>query len=300
MFLIKTKPIFLVVLLECPRKPGPPPLKKKQPVTLNGLAGLIMYVNISLHDVTPKFQNELEHLLKIIRQSGSAQGTLLVIPDYHGNGPLTPQSPFTQWLRTLSDDGWEIVLHGYNHCEARTRFTHANKLSPARFVVSRLYTRGEGEFYQLTAAEARERISRGLSILKECGLAPKGFIAPAWLLSQESRSVLNEFNFLFTTTLTGIIELKSGTVHPVPAVSFSSRSYFRSLLSRMMVPAIARYSLRHDLVRLVLHPPDARNPAIIELVERLIHQWLYTRRQVTISEYLREKSRDAGWLSENL
>lgn len=257
-----------------------------------------MYVNFALHDVTPQFNTELKHLLKIIRQSGSLRGTLLIVPDYHEKGSLSPNCPFTKWLRALADDGWEIVLHGYNHLEPR--FTRTGKLSPGKFMISRFYTNGEGEFYQLTAAQARERITRGLSVLKNCGLAPKGFIAPAWLLSQESRSVLNEFNFLFTTTLTGIIELKSGAVHQAPAVSFSSRSFLRSVLSRLIVPAIARYSLRNDLVRLVLHPSDARDPAIMELVERLFHQWLYVRRQVTISEYLDLKSRDVGWLSESM
>ncbi len=257
-----------------------------------------MYVNFSLHDVTPKFSAELKHLIRIIRQSGSVRGTLLVVPDYHENGPLTPGSPFTKWLRALSADGWEIALHGYSHREPE--FVRAGKPSPGKFVMSRLYTNGEGEFYQLTAAQARERVTRGLSILKECGLTPKGFIAPAWLLSRESRPVLDEFNFLFTTTLTGIIELKSGAVHQAPAVSFSSRSFFRSLLSRLIVPTIAKYNLRNDLVRFVLHPSDARDPAIIELVQRLLHQQLYVRRRVTISEYLGLKSQDAGWLSESM
>ncbi|MBE3588514.1 MAG: polysaccharide deacetylase family protein [Thermoanaerobacteraceae bacterium] len=245
-----------------------------------------MYLNVSIHDVTPVFALEIKCLLDFIRRLGVYRGTILVVPDFHGSAPLEPGTPFAAWLRSLAGEGWEMVLHGLTHQEPARR-EQTGRGGPLQYLVSRWYTSGEGEFYRLSGKAARERIERGLAILKGCGIAPAGFIAPAWLLSRESRAVLKDFrDFAFTTTLTGIHHLQSGSFYAVPAVTFSSRSSGRVFLSRLVVPLLAGLAGRRDMVRLVLHPADARQPSILRMAGHLCRSLLLSRRQVTIGEYL--------------
>ncbi|MBE3588553.1 MAG: polysaccharide deacetylase family protein [Thermoanaerobacteraceae bacterium] len=251
-----------------------------------------MYVNVSLHDVSPVFAAEMKYLVDFIRGLGVSRGTILVVPDFHGCSPLIPGSPFVTWLDSLASGGWEMVLHGLTHKEPAGRESRREN-NPFRYMVSRWYTSGEGEFYRLSGREARERVERGLAILKGCGIEPAGFIAPAWLLSKGSYQILKQFPFAFTTTLAGIHDLRTGSFYPVPAVSFSSRSPVRVNLSRLFVPLLAGLAGSREMVRLVLHPADARHPAIMEIARRICRRMLECRRTVTIGEYLEEARGDS-------
>lgn len=245
-----------------------------------------MYLNVSLHDITPRFEAEAGYLLEQIRQSGVLKGSILVVPNFHGLALLRPESAFVNRIKELAGSGWEIVLHGLTHKEPVLHHDRREGHPVIQYFVSRWYTNGEGEFYRLSGTAARARIYKGLSILAACGLKPAGFIAPAWLLNKESVAALNEFNFTFTTTLGGITDLCSGAFYPAPAITFSSRSFLRAILSRLFVPFLAGYWERQELVRLVLHPLDARSPAIMEIIKKLCRRMLAFRRLVTIREYL--------------
>ena len=257
-----------------------------------------MYVNVSLHDVTPFFKDEVAAIMDLIHNLGVTKGTILVVPEFHGRALLRPESGFTSWLRGLEQGGWEIVLHGLTHYEPVLQQRVSTKHPVVQYLVSRCYTDGEGEFYRLPGAAARVRIQNGLSVMAACGLAPAGFIAPAWLLSEESRAVLNEFDFSFTTTLSGVIDIRSGFFQRAPVVAFSSRSALRATLSRFVAPFLANRWAGQELVRLVLHPLDARRPAIMELIIKLCRRMLACRRPVTIGEYLAEsgKERERQWM----
>ncbi|MBC7325260.1 MAG: DUF2334 domain-containing protein [Moorella sp. (in: Bacteria)] len=248
-----------------------------------------MYVNVSLHDVAPGTEPETEYLLAFARRLGFPRGTLLVTPDFHGQGFLTPGGNLARRLTALAEEGWEIALHGLTHCESFPARPAGRKFSPLQFVISRWYTDREGEFYRLSAAEASARIEKGLAILAACRLEPAGFVAPAWLLSKESLAALGEFNFLFTTTLTGLYDLRRRLFYPAPALVFSSRSVPRAFFSRLAVPALAGVWRRRELLRLALHPADARHPAVLRTIAGLAQKILAGRRPVTLAAYLREK-----------
>lgn len=244
-----------------------------------------MFVNVSLHDVTPAYEAEIKSLFGLIREAGVTRGSMLVVPDFHGRAPLEPESAFVDWLRARAADGWEVVLHGLTHAEAPDgidRGTFGQQL------VSRYYTNREGEFYRLSGRDARIRIESGLAMLTTCRLKTAGFVAPAWLLGGRARAVLDEFNFSFTTALTGIHDLESDIFHAAPALCFSSRSPWRVALSRLVVPVLAGFWSRRLMVRLVLHPADAHQSAILNLTVRLLRGMLAYRRQITIGEYLEQ------------
>ncbi|MCL6448788.1 MAG: DUF2334 domain-containing protein [Armatimonadetes bacterium] len=250
-----------------------------------------MYVNVSLHDVAPGTEAETEYLLTFVRRLGFPCGTLLVTPDFHGQGLLTPEGGLARRLAARAEEGWEIALHGLTHREPVPARPAGWKFSPLQFVLSRWYTDGEGEFYRLGGAEARARIEKGVAILAACRLEPAGFVAPAWLLSKESLAALGEFNFLFTTTLTGLYDLRRGLFYPAPALVFSSRSAPRAFLSRLAVPALAGFRRRRELLRLALHPADAWRPAVLRTITGLAQKLLAGRRPVTLAGYLQKKQR---------
>lgn len=253
--------------------------------------GNAVYINVSLHDVTPAFEAEVRYLLDLIRQRGIFRGTLLVVPDFHGRACLKPESAIVQRITALASQGWEIALHGLTHRESFSRKTNTAQTSFLQYAISRWYTNGEGEFYRLSGIQTRARINKGLLILTACRLKPDGFVAPAWLMSKEVYPVLEEFDFMFTTTLTGIHDLQHGAYYPAPALAFSSRSAGRVLLSHLVVPVVENFWRRQELLRLVLHPLDARRPSILKVIDRLCQKMLAYRRPVTIREYLQEIKR---------
>ena len=59
-------------------------------------------------------------------------------------------------------------------------------------LTTRVYTADEGEFYDLDRADAATLVNRGNAELRELGFTPRGFIAPAWLLSEEAETALRE------------------------------------------------------------------------------------------------------------
>lgn len=249
-----------------------------------------MYVNVSLHDVTPGYEEEIRRLHDLVRRSGFLQGTFLVVPNFHGLVRLRPEDALVGWLRELATEGWEIALHGLCHYETPQPRSGPLASRVLEYLISRWYTSGEGEFYRLSRQVARARIQKGLSVLEECGLKPAGFVAPAWLMGEEARLALGEFAFKFTTSFNGIYDLNYGTFYHAPAITFSSRSPLRANLSRVVVPALAKCWWGREMVRLVLHPLDARRPAIMEDIKRLCQKMLAFRSQVTIREYLGEKA----------
>src|SRR5262249_18934309 len=71
-------------------------------------------VHVSIHDVSPRWEHEVERALSLCHTRG-CKPALLVVPDFHGRWPLLGYPRFVDRLRALADDGHEIYLHGYTH-----------------------------------------------------------------------------------------------------------------------------------------------------------------------------------------
>ena len=110
---------------------------------------------VSLHDVSPWTRPACEAILATLGDLGIRTCSLLVIPNHHHRGHFLQDPDFCQWLRGLSQDGHEIVLHGYYHQRPR-RETE----SMTAQITTRFYTADEGEFYDLEEAPARDRVGR--------------------------------------------------------------------------------------------------------------------------------------------
>src|SRR5438552_958183 len=113
------------------------------------------------------------------RRNGDNVGdriALLVVPNHWSEAPIVSRSPFAARLRSWSDAGFEVFLHGFFH---RDPVRHAR---PADRFRASFLTAGEGEFLGLDRPSAAARIREGQSLLEDIiGRPIAGFVAPAWL-----------------------------------------------------------------------------------------------------------------------
>ena len=235
---------------------------------------------VVIHDVAPATWAACHRLLETIERHGRFAVTLLAVPRYHG---LPRDAGFERWLRARAGSGDEVALHGFDHLDPGRPTTGFDRLRRS------VYTRGEGEFAALGFDEATRRIEAGRAWLSELGIAPAGFIAPAWLLGRESWRALRKQPFRYTCTL-GRIELLDplrGAVAP-PSLAcqsqvYSSSTAWRRHASRLWNESLAWQQRADGVVRLELHPGDDV-PSVSRAWERLLARQLVTRRPCTLAE----------------
>ncbi len=177
--------------------------------------------------------------------------SLLVVPDHHHKADIDKDPAFLAWLREKQAAGHEIVLHGFYHRRVPREGDGAGKR-----LVTEHYTAGEGEFYDLTYEEARERMEDGREMLTGAGLDVVGFIAPAWLLGEEAEQAARNLGFAYTTRLGGVLDLRSGEWTRSQSLVYSPRSAWRRSVSLAWNAFLAARLRKNPLARLGLHPPD--------------------------------------------
>ncbi|RDE15819.1 MAG: hypothetical protein C4K48_03285 [Candidatus Thorarchaeota archaeon] len=114
---------------------------------------------LSLHDITPAYEDDIIHTYDLLAGLGMESMTLLVTPFYgmKKSNCFVKGSPFTEFLLSLD---LEISLHGYSHI--------TKSGAPC-------------EFCNLTKERAVARLKDGISLIKQgFGKRPVGFIPPMW------------------------------------------------------------------------------------------------------------------------
>src|SRR3954467_2198768 len=107
----------------------------------------------SIHDVSPRFEGEVDRLIDLLAPHVGSRLAMLVVPNHWGDAPIVPGSGFAARLRSWADQGTEILLHGFTH---RDEAQHAGTANRVR---ARFMTASEGEFLGLSCAEAAARIA---------------------------------------------------------------------------------------------------------------------------------------------
>src|SRR5262245_60000904 len=115
-----------------------------------------MAVHVSIHDVSPAFEDEVELALERCAAYG-IKPALLVVPNFHGESPLLDHPAYCARLRELQREGYEIYLHGFFH-KSRPREVSGGS-GAAWFVAQKVVSAGEAEFSDVTPEEARQRLS---------------------------------------------------------------------------------------------------------------------------------------------
>lgn len=236
---------------------------------------------VSIHDVSPLTRPDCERMLQDLAEAGVGTTSLLVIPDHHGRAPVTTAPGFQQWLTTQVTQGHEPVLHGYYHRrDQRPGETFRDRWT------TRLYTAGEGEFYDLDQEQASRLLRQGLA---DFGFLPRpfaGFIAPAWLLGAGAKTAVRTCGFHYTTTVHGVENLITSQYLSSRSLVWSTRAPWRRWTSLRWNEWLDRRLRQRGLLRVGLHPPDYRYPEIWEQVLKIIRRAARERQCVSYERFL--------------
>lgn len=209
-------------------------------------------VCVVLHDVAPQTWTLYQPFVALADRLGVPL-TLLVVPDFHGQGDLRRHADFVAALDVRRNRGDEIALHGYRHADdGRLRG------DPLDFFMRRIYTR-EAEFYRLDATAAGERLRQGLAMFAQFGWQPAGFVAPAWLTGRGGQAALSASTLRYTSSPSALIDLRNGRSHPAPGLVWSARSPWRRALSQAVNRVWLHRYRSARLLRLGLHPVDMQH-----------------------------------------
>jgi len=214
----------------------------------------------SIHDVSPRFEREIDRLVDLAGAFVGTRLAMLVVPNHWGDAPIVAGSRFATKLRAWRASGFEMFLHGYYHRDDAEHTAILNRLR-ARFMTAR-----EGEFLGLTAREAAARFARGRALVEDVTGRPiDGFVAPAWLYGAGAKEMLSQLgvpiaedHWRVWSPITGRMLARG------PVVTWASRT--RSRLASSLVAAAALRSAPLDVLRVGVHPPDVRHDALVKSI----------------------------------
>jgi len=233
-----------------------------------------------LHDVAPATWGLYAAFVAEVDGLGPIPLTLLVVPDYHGQGLLDRCWPLVEALQRRLEQGDELVLHGYYHADPGPISP-----TPKAWLMRRVYTH-EGEFYALGEAQARERLERGMELFTRRGWPVRGFVPPAWLLGEGARRALCDSRLVYTSDAGHLIRLPQFASLPAPSLVWSARSAWRRRLSRHWNERLLRRRARAPLLRLGVHPVDLKYRSVRRFWLETIEGMLSQRVPVTKSTWL--------------
>jgi len=247
------------------------------------------FLVVSIHDVAPSTQPTTDKIISELAAKGIRHCSLLVVPDYHRQGASMKDRQFVSWLRNVEAAGNEIVIHGYFH----ERPTRVRESFLEKFI-TQFYTQGEGEFYDLGYDEAFRRIKTAREEFLACGLKPRGFVAPAWLLSSEGERAARDAEMEYTTRLRTVRDLRSGETFSARSLVYSVRHGWRRMTSLAWNAALSRALENKPLVRLSIHPPDFSHPTIWRQIVDLISEMDGRRTPTTYQDWVAEQRLKRG------
>ena len=234
----------------------------------------------SVHDVSPRFESEVDRLVDLLAPFVGDQLAMLVVPNHWGDAPIVPGSPFAARLRAWADAGVEIFLHGYFHRDPAGHHRKADRLR------ARLMTAGEGEFLGLSLDDASCRIAEGRSLLEDViGRRIDGFVAPAWLYSDGARAALAQCGIPIAEDHLSVWSPATGTrLASGPVITWASRTRLRLASSLLAAAALRRAPI--EVLRIGVHPPDGRHPSLVRSIDRTFRKAARNRRVARYGDLL--------------
>ena len=243
---------------------------------------------VSIHDVSPHTRPAVERILAEFEALGVCEFSLLVVADHHRRGHIFDDPEFCRWLQRRVARGDEAVIHGYfHHRDQRPGESLREK------VTTRFYTKGEGEFFDIPGANALRIVSDARAEFRKLGLAPRGFIAPAWLLSEGGELALRTLEFDYTTRLGTVEDFACNRIYHSQSLVWSVRSAWRRWMSRCWNAILFRRLQNNGLMRIGIHPPDIEHSAVWRQILQLTRRALADRTPVSYQRWI-ESSRNTA------
>lgn len=234
----------------------------------------------SIHDVSPRFEAEVDGLLDVLNPFVGQRLAMLVVPNHWGDAPLVRGSAFAAKLRRWADGGIEMFAHGFHH-RAMAAPTGRNDKLRARWM-----TAGEGEFLTLSHADAAGKISDGQKLIEDIvGRPVAGFIAPAWLYGDGAIEALEKNGVPIAEDHLRIWSPNEGRqLAAGPVVTWASRTRPRLASSLIAAPFVRNLPMR--VLRVGVHPPDIRHPALVRSIRKTLRSASARRRPASYAELL--------------
>ena len=233
----------------------------------------------SIHDVSPRSEAEVDRLLALLAPQIGERVAMFVVPNYWGEAPIVPGSPFASRLRQWADAGIEMFLHGYFH-QDQARHGGADRLR-ARFM-----TAGEGEFLGLSQSAASVRIAEGRALLEDViGRRIDGFVAPAWLYGEGALAALADCGIPIAEDHLHVWSPATGArLARGPVITWASRTPAR--LASSLVAAAALRNAPPRVLRIGVHPPDCRHPKLVRSIQKTFGKAVKSHRPAGYADLL--------------
>jgi predicted deacetylase len=210
-----------------------------------------------LHDVEPATLERCMFIRDWLGDRGVDRATLLAIP--HGaDGALDPTGGCAGWLRARAAAGDAVAQHGTHHRRSRPA-------GPLRDWIADRQGGDAAEFVGLTDSETATAIDQGRDLLAHAGLAPRGFVAPAYAYTPALRRHLRR-RF---TWYAGLLAIHGRQTIAAPAHGLGTST----TLKRTTSPTVMRLGTRlpSEILRVDMHPADFDIPGHVRTLDAVLH-----------------------------
>ncbi|MEZ4392619.1 MAG: DUF2334 domain-containing protein [Polyangiales bacterium] len=230
-------------------------------------------IHVAIHDVSPRWRAEVETALGWCREVG-VKPALLVVPEMHGAWRVDEDPEYVARLRSLSDEGHEVMLHGWLHlAKAGTGLSHA--------FAQRVVSAGEAEFAAYDEREGAEVLDRGLALLGDLGLPVAGFIPPAWARRRWLIPALRARGVDYVEDQLFAYAPVRGLRRLAPALNYASRTRGRRWSSMTYARLGRGYESLGLPLRVAIHPADLAHPRLVRETRSLL-RWARGRTVDTV------------------
>ena len=214
-------------------------------------------VIISIHDVSPLFEKEIEIILEALKDF---EKSFLITPRWNENHSLP-----TDFLKKLSAE--DLVVHGLTHQTSKRDYM-GNLLT--------MSGRSCKEFYGLNKAQTRTKIQTAKELFEDTyNRKPTGFIPPMWYHNSHSIEILKSLGFTYTESETSFINLRNNVAtFSIPVCFDFGNNKLLSLVALYGWKYILKH-LRQSLIRFSIHPSDTRNGFLPDILETL--KWFQSK-----------------------
>jgi predicted deacetylase len=201
-----------------------------------------MTVLLSIHDVTPAFEDDFVTTYDLLSDFGITSMTLLVTPFYglKKAHKVTETDIFTKFLKSLD---LEIAMHGYSH------FSKSGSIN---------------EFNGMTQKKVVSRLKDGISILaKGFGSKPTGFVPPLWDSAPKVVKAVKEVGLSFCVSGNSVHRHSDGAIF-----NTKERIVSEGQRSLNLEDSLIEIELGGSL-QIGVHPLDHRTNPLFEVLEDL-------------------------------
>ncbi len=232
---------------------------------------------VVIHDVAEARLAGCERVIAAVHEVAPLPLTFLAVPRFHHAAP-TPA--FEQWLSERGRRGDELALHGLTHVDEGVPHSPLDRLR------RHVYTRGEGEFWDLHEASATARLREGIDWFARKGWPLHGFVAPAWLLGPGAWAALRRCReFAYTATLRHLHLLPGDERITSQAIVYSTSTAWRRQSSIAWTAVLNRMLVANPVLRFELHPHDADHAGVRLSWQRALERAVRQRKAQTVAQF---------------